>query len=67
MAEGELRQGNMSAIPDVERVDLERFPLAAQAEYTEVVLEAGDGLYIPPGMWHHVRSLSVSFSVSFWF
>ncbi|ROT40619.1 Clavaminate synthase-like protein [Sodiomyces alkalinus F11] len=32
----------------------------------ECVLEEGDVLYIPVGWWHYVRSLSVSFSVSFW-
>ncbi|KAK1978924.1 JmjC domain-containing protein [Colletotrichum cereale] len=32
----------------------------------DCVLEAGDALYIPIGWWHYVRSLSVSFSVSFW-
>lgn len=35
-------------------------------ECWECVLEAGDTLVIPIGWWHYVRSLSVSFSVSFW-
>ncbi|CAI6089753.1 unnamed protein product [Clonostachys chloroleuca] len=35
-------------------------------EYTECILGPGDALYIPIGWWHYVRSLSVSFSVSFW-
>lgn len=35
-------------------------------EYWECILEAGDTLLIPMGWWHYVRSLSVSFSVSFW-
>lgn len=60
-------QGNMSAVPDLEQVDLERFPLMAKAAFSEVLLEPGDALFIPAGMWHHVRSLSVSVSVSFWF
>lgn len=37
-----------------------------RAEYWDFVLEPGDTLYIPVGWWHYVRSLSVSFSVSFW-
>ena len=43
-----------------------RFPLFAAAPYTECILGPGEMLYIPPGWWHYVRSLSVSFSVSFW-
>lgn len=35
-------------------------------EYKECVLEPGDTLLIPIGWWHYVRSLSISFSVSFW-
>lgn len=35
-------------------------------EYWDCVLEEGDSLVIPIGWWHYVRSLSVSFSVSFW-
>ncbi|KAG6002877.1 hypothetical protein E4U21_002699 [Claviceps maximensis] len=35
-------------------------------EYWECILEEGETLLIPMGWWHYVRSLSVSFSVSFW-
>jgi lysine-specific demethylase 8 len=51
---------------DVERPDVERFALFAQAQGEELVLEAGEMLYLPPHYWHFVRSLSVSFSISFW-
>jgi lysine-specific demethylase 8 len=44
-----------------------RFPLFRDAEFVDCVLEEGECLYIPVGWWHYVRSLSVSFSVSFWF
>ena len=37
-----------------------------KGKYREGILEPGDGLYIPLGWWHYVRSLDVSFSVSFW-
>lgn len=35
-------------------------------EYAECVLGPGDALLIPIGWWHYVRSLSISFSISFW-
>jgi hypothetical protein len=44
-----------------------KFPLFKTADYVECILEEGDCLYIPVGWWHYVRSLSISFSVSFWF
>ena len=34
--------------------------------YVDCILGPGDTLYIPIGWWHYVRSLTVSFSVSFW-
>jgi hypothetical protein len=49
------------------REEFERlFPGFAQAEYVECVLGPGECLYLPPGWWHYVRSLTASFSVSFW-
>ncbi|KAF2020829.1 hypothetical protein BU24DRAFT_416502, partial [Aaosphaeria arxii CBS 175.79] len=44
-----------------------RFPKFRDAAYVETVLGPGDCLYIPVGWWHYVRSLTPSFSVSFWF
>lgn len=51
---------------DCEKPDLEKFPKFSEAVYLECVLKPGDMLYIPPKHWHYVKSLSVSFSVSFW-
>ena len=59
-------QGNVSAV-NVEAPDLERFPQFAKAAAYECVIGPGEGLYIPAGCWHHVRSLSPSWSISFWF
>lgn len=44
----------------------EEYPLFKSAEFVETILEEGECLYIPIGWWHYVRSLSISFSVSFW-
>ncbi|KAM4531441.1 lysine-specific demethylase 8 [Odontesthes bonariensis] len=51
---------------EVENPDAERFPEFAKAPYLECVLQPGDVLFIPVKHWHYVRSLEVSFSVSFW-
>ncbi|TRY61818.1 hypothetical protein TCAL_14918 [Tigriopus californicus] len=53
---------------DLERPDFDSFPLFKEAEGFECVLEPGDMVYIPPGCWHFVQSLSTpSLSLSFWF
>lgn len=44
----------------------DRFPLFEEAPFWQGVLGPGDGLYIPRHAWHYVRSLTPSFSVSFW-
>eukprot|EP01096_Ripella_sp_DP13-Kostka_P001310 TRINITY_DN11558_c0_g1_i1.p1 TRINITY_DN11558_c0_g1~~TRINITY_DN11558_c0_g1_i1.p1 ORF type:complete len:300 (+),score=67.94 TRINITY_DN11558_c0_g1_i1:458-1357(+) len=59
-------QGNISMV-NVEKPDFEKFPLLAQASFTEVILGPGDVLYIPQGHWHYVRSITPSFSLNFWF
>jgi len=54
---------------DVENPDHKKFPrfAAMDAQFCrQLILEPGDVLYIPPKHWHFVRSLDVSFSVSFW-
>lgn len=58
--------GNTSQV-NVEEPDLVRHPRFAEAEYLETVLAPGELLYIPFQWWHYIRSLSTSFSVSFWF
>lgn len=68
-ADGDLsvmKQGNVSPV-DVECPDHERFPLFKDADFQWCLLLPGDALYIPAGHWHHVRSLSTSMSVNFWF
>lgn len=50
---------------DVERLDRARHP-RFPVDFYECVVRPGDLLYIPKGYWHYVRSLDVSFSISFW-
>lgn len=54
---------------DVENPDHEKFPRFKQCDETyaqEHILLPGQALYIPPKHWHFIRSLDISFSVSFW-
>ncbi|KAF2099506.1 Clavaminate synthase-like protein [Rhizodiscina lignyota] len=60
--DGKVDDSDMGSDDDFER----RFPLHEGAEYVEAVIGPGECLYIPEGWWHYVRSLSPSFSVSFW-
>ncbi|KAG1666479.1 hypothetical protein FOA52_004861 [Chlamydomonas sp. UWO 241] len=46
--------------------DYPGFPGLTEARFQDCVLQPGQALFIPPGWWHYVRSLSASFSVSFW-
>ncbi|KAI8919278.1 hypothetical protein DFJ77DRAFT_427481 [Powellomyces hirtus] len=52
---------------DVEAPDVNAFPDFPATPYLECIVEPGDLLFIPRGWWHYVRSLELSFSVSFWF
>eukprot|EP00008_Paramoeba_atlantica_P003066 CAMPEP_0201489020 /NCGR_PEP_ID=MMETSP0151_2-20130828/20975_1 /ASSEMBLY_ACC=CAM_ASM_000257 /TAXON_ID=200890 /ORGANISM="Paramoeba atlantica, Strain 621/1 / CCAP 1560/9" /LENGTH=407 /DNA_ID=CAMNT_0047874483 /DNA_START=198 /DNA_END=1421 /DNA_ORIENTATION=- len=58
-------QGNISAVC-CEREDFNVHPLAKEAHYVHAVLQPGDCLFIPAGMWHYVRSTSCSMSLNFW-
>ncbi|KAJ1269097.1 hypothetical protein BS78_07G184500 [Paspalum vaginatum] len=51
---------------DLDNVNELEYPKMADLEFMDGILEEGDLLYIPPKCWHYVRSLSISFSVSFW-
>lgn len=59
------RQSNTSQV-DIEAPQLDKYPLFAELKPIVFELQEGDTLYIPPGWWHHVRSLEISMSVSFW-
>lgn len=57
---------NNTARIDPRLPNFEKFPKYKDAKGYYCVLKAGQMLYIPPKWWHFVESLSVSFSVSFW-
>ncbi|NXR18986.1 KDM8 demethylase, partial [Cinclus mexicanus] len=51
---------------DVENPDLVKFPNFTKAAFQSCILMPGQILFIPVKYWHYVRSLELSFSVSFW-
>ncbi|KAF7805383.1 lysine-specific demethylase JMJ30 [Senna tora] len=51
---------------DLDNIDERMFPKVKDLEFVDCILEEGEMLYIPPKWWHYVRSLTTSFSVSFW-
>ncbi|XP_022732335.1 lysine-specific demethylase JMJ30-like [Durio zibethinus] len=57
---------NNSSQVDLDNIDDEEFPKVRELEFVDCILEEGEMLYIPPKWWHYVRSLTKSFSVSFW-
>lgn len=56
-------RGNQSQV-DVEKVDLEKFPLFAQATAISCDLRPGEILLVPAGWWHTTRILTPSITVS---
>ena len=46
---------------------IELIPDHVRAGAAKAILAPGDLLYMPPGWWHSLRSLTRSFSVSMWF
>jgi len=50
---------------DLENPDLEQYPLFAEADVIETVLEPGEIIFVPVGWWHQVKALDVSIAVSF--
>jgi len=55
-----------TSMVDLDCIDLETFPLVDTLQGYHTLLREGEMLYIPPMVWHYVRSLEESFSVSFW-
>ncbi|GJM33276.1 MAG: hypothetical protein DHS20C18_22770 [Saprospiraceae bacterium] len=51
---------------NLDAVDYAQFPLFRQAKPFRCSLEPGDVLFLPPGWWHHVRSLDAAISVNYW-
>jgi hypothetical protein len=51
---------------DLEAPDLTRYPRFRDAQADRAELAPGDGIYIPRGTWHHVRTMADSLSVNFW-
>jgi hypothetical protein len=49
---------------DAENPNLAKFPEFGHARPLEIVLEAGEALFIPVGWWHHIRALEFSVNVS---
>eukprot|EP00941_MAST-03F_sp_MAST-3F-sp1_P004218 g4218.t1 len=56
---------NNSAI-DLDNIDYDKFPDFQNVPMRQAIIGPGDFLYIPRHCWHYVRSVSRSFSISFW-
>ena len=63
---------NTSQVIDIEGLNSpveerrKQFPNYEIVPYFDCTINEGEMLFIPVGYWHYLRSLSVSFSVSFW-
>jgi hypothetical protein len=59
--------GPMNSRVDLDDVDASRFPRVARAPRWQTTVRAGETLYIPPRVWHFVRSHGESVAVNIWF
>ncbi|KAL0130444.1 hypothetical protein PUN28_002250 [Cardiocondyla obscurior] len=57
---------NNTAQVDPVRPDYDKWPNFREARGMTFYLKPREMLYIPPKWWHHVTSLTPSFSISFW-
>jgi histone arginine demethylase JMJD6 len=55
---------NLSTVNDLNKPDLERFPLFARAVPSKFILEPGELLFIPSHWWHTTKMLTPCISVS---
>jgi ribosomal protein L16 Arg81 hydroxylase len=46
--------------------DFDRYPRFRDVQTEQAELAPGDGVYIPRGTWHHVRTIADSLSANFW-
>ena len=51
---------------DLEAASSQEAAVLASLPHVDCLLLPGQTLYIPPGWWHFVKAVTVSFSVSFW-
>ena len=66
--EGVVKEGYFPFMSPVhfERPDPARYPRFAAAEGITFDVGPGDVLFVPPGYWHHVRSLEPAISLNYW-
>jgi Cupin-like domain len=50
-----------------DEANMELFPNFPWQDKMEIILEAGDILYLPPFWWHHVTSVNENISLTFWY
>jgi cupin-like protein len=54
-----------TCLVDVEAPDLERFPLYANAKPIDLVVNAGEILFVPSGWFHHVNALDLCLNIAY--
>ena len=56
---------NTHSLADLDNIDFEKWPGLEKVQGYEVVQEAGDGIFMPSGYWHHNTYLVGGISVSY--
>jgi len=58
------RNKSTISVDDIDHVDLEKFPLFAQATPIRVLLHPGEVLAVPAGWWHMTKIITPSITIS---
>eukprot|EP00163_Fabomonas_tropica_P008496 TRINITY_DN1821_c0_g1_i1.p1 TRINITY_DN1821_c0_g1~~TRINITY_DN1821_c0_g1_i1.p1 ORF type:complete len:170 (+),score=20.52 TRINITY_DN1821_c0_g1_i1:39-512(+) len=66
-SDGDLEPSSRVSPVDITKPDYDKYPLLREAQGYEIILNAGDVLFLPKFWWHQVHSYCRNLAVNYWF